>query len=474
MRIILLTAILFLCAPALTAQSSRKSENYFETVVLKPGHQNKVAISDGINFNRERFAVVISSVKSELLFEPVKLKLSSITPFLAVTGGWNDAEQNTNVYIRFSENGIKWDNWKLLKKDEHSEGAQYEQVSQLLFEDKKYTFYQLRIETNLLGKGEIVADLLFNFFSPGDEVTPAAATPPPPPQLFTDDATACTCALPSFITRAGWNCPQAPWSPSTTAVTHLIVHHSAGANTSSDWGAVVLSIWNAHRNPPNNYSDIGYNWLIAPNGVLYEGRYLSPTNDIQGAHFCGTNGNTMGVCMMGTYTSQTITPEARNTLIKVLAWKACQLNIDVTGISLHANSGLTINHISGHRQGCATECPGTLLYNDLPGIRTAVKAYQDNGCTLTPVINIEGLEEFSISPNPTNKNLLLKLKLNTAKEVYYRIINAEGKLIFTSAKQKLSGVTVTEITSLQNQPAGNYILQVWLNGQTVSKHVVKQ
>jgi N-acetylmuramoyl-L-alanine amidase len=275
-----------------------------------------------------------------------------------------------------------------------------------------------------------------------------------------------------------WGCTQT-WAPSTTTVSHLIVHHAAGTNTATDWGAVVLAIWNFHTTPAANggsgFSDIGYNWLIAPNGVLYEGRYRSSTDDIQGAHFCGTNGNTMGVCMLGNYTSQTITAEARNTLIKVLAWKACEKDIDVIATSFHAGSGQTINNISGHRQGvCATECPGNTFFPDLPGIRTAVKNYQDNGCTLTSVININGLEDFSVLPNPVTKNAFLKLKLNTAKQVQYRLLGTDGKILYSSAKQLISGSVNIEIKELQNQPPGNYLLQVFFNDAVVTKKLVKQ
>ncbi len=203
----------------------------------------------------------------------------------------------------------------------------------------------------------------------------------------TENTQACPCSQPSFITRTQWNCPQGQGLVSgvgtSSNVSHLIVHHSAGANTATDWNAVVLSVWNYHTGT-NGWSDVGYNWLVAPNGQLYEGRGSnSQTQNVTGAHFCGTNANTMGVCMLGTYTSVDITAAARGTLAKILAWKACQQNIPVTGTAFHASSGLTLNRISGHRDGCATDCPGTTFYNTLPTLRLAV---QDtiNACGTPP------------------------------------------------------------------------------------------
>ncbi|MFN7929681.1 MAG: hypothetical protein U0Y68_17395 [Blastocatellia bacterium] len=50
---------------------------------------------------------------------------------------------------------------------------------------------------------------------------------------------------------------------------HLLVHHTANANTATDWAAVVRAIWSFHIFT-NGWSDIGYNYLIDPN-VIYEG-----------------------------------------------------------------------------------------------------------------------------------------------------------------------------------------------------------
>jgi len=60
------------------------------------------------------------------------------------------------------------------------------------------------------------------------------------------------------------------------SITHIFVHHSDGSNSSSDWKKVVLAIWKKHRsNIPgwgSDFDDIGYNYLIDPNGAIYEGR----------------------------------------------------------------------------------------------------------------------------------------------------------------------------------------------------------
>jgi hypothetical protein len=218
----------------------------------------------------------------------------------------------------------------------------------------------------------------------GGEVAPLA--------LFSETPIAAALAKPAVISRTDWGCPDGQgsrWTPQYTTVTHLIVHHSATANSSSDWAATVRSIWNFHaltNNGGRGWGDIGYNYLIDPNGVIYEGR--AGGDNAIGAHFSCQNGGTMGVCMLGTFTSVSPTTNALNSLKRILAWKAEQRSLDPTNTSYHAGSHLTLPIISGHRHGnpayptytcTTTSCPGDNLYNQLVALRAEVDRYIDNG-----------------------------------------------------------------------------------------------
>ncbi len=187
-------------------------------------------------------------------------------------------------------------------------------------------------------------------------------------------------AAPQVVTRAEWGCtPQTcpvKDAPIYTTVTHLIVHHTDGANAAADWPAVVRSIWVLHVQG-NGWNDIGYNYLIDPNGVLYEGR--AGGDGVVGAHFSGVNSGTMGVALLGTYVDQTPPERMRATLADMLAWQAEKWSLDPAGESLHASSGLLLNVVSGHRDAglspkatSTTECPGNTAYTLLPALRDAV------------------------------------------------------------------------------------------------------
>lgn len=188
-----------------------------------------------------------------------------------------------------------------------------------------------------------------------------------------------TGSAPPIISRPAWGCggecnPQQ--QPVYAPVTHLVVHHSAGTNTASDWAAVIRSIWVLHVRG-NGWNDIGYNYLIDPNGVIYEGR--AGGDGVIGAHFSGVNTATMGVCMVGTYSETPPKPAAVTSLRQLLAWQAEKWKLDASGQTVHAASGLTLNVISGHRDAGlsprasgTTECPGNALYVYLPALRREV------------------------------------------------------------------------------------------------------
>jgi hypothetical protein len=123
--------------------------------------------------------------------------------------------------------------------------------------------------------------------------------------------------------------------------------------------------------------DIGYNYLIDPNGIIYEGR--AGGDNVIGAHFSCQNGGTMGVCMLGSFTNVPPTTAALTSLKRILAWKADQRGIDPLASVYHSGTRLTLPTICGHRDGNAstntcttTTCPGGALYALLPDIRNDV------------------------------------------------------------------------------------------------------
>ncbi|MDC9724231.1 MAG: N-acetylmuramoyl-L-alanine amidase [Urechidicola sp.] len=189
------------------------------------------------------------------------------------------------------------------------------------------------------------------------------------------------CPQPAYEGRLDWcpdgSCPKSN-SPSAINPTHIVVHHSAGQTTSSDFAAVVRSYWDLHVNT-NGWADIGYNWLIDPNGMVYEGR----GDRVRGAHSPCMNAVATGICFIGNYDTYTPSANGLSTLEDFIAWDATDKNIDVEASSYASSLGAVIDNVSGHKDGytynttsCTnTACPGTNLHSLLPSIRSNVAAY---------------------------------------------------------------------------------------------------
>ena len=351
-KIIYLPLFLFFCTAAFSQTDMQRA-----AVKFKPHQLNKAQIQmpDGTTV-----------FKSSALGE---VPLKAAEPFLAYSISWQaDSWDENNTFEVLFYDGNEQSKPIRISPDSHFEKIDGKYLSQLYYAGKNAAKFHL----NYTGSAEIKW-VEVHFFSPGKtEKTPELTIPP------LGDKTACPCPQPDFLDRLGWcptgDCPKI--NPVVTFPTHLIIHHSAGTNTANDWAAVVRSIWNFHVHD-RGWDDIGYNWLVDPNGVLYEGR----GDNIRGAHYCGKNTGTMGTCVLGDFTNIAPTSTAVGKLAKLLAWKSCDAGLDPLGSGWHNASNASVMHLSGHRDGCATECPGNMFYPSIPGIRETVQNMLVNECS---------------------------------------------------------------------------------------------
>lgn len=327
---------------------------------------------------------VTASGKERLV--TLTVPLAQAEPFLAVGFVWSQTAGHTQLKLRGSIDGVTWSEWLKLAHDADGTNETGGQVSNLALLPAQTRFIQCHSEST----DAPLSNLRVIFISPGatsrgmreqiQSKTQAQVMSQQPSTKY---------PKPPVVTRTEWGCPDGQITThgtlSYTTVTHLIVHHTATGNTvaNNDWAAVMRSIWNFHIFS-NGWADVGYNYLIDPNGVIYEGR--AGGDNVLGAHFSGVNGGTMGVSMIGTFTDVTPSEKALNSLRRILAWKADQRGIDPAGKARHAASGLELNNISGHRDGPgSTECPGNALYPLLPSLRTSVKELLNNATVLANV-----------------------------------------------------------------------------------------
>jgi hypothetical protein len=288
------------------------------------------------------------------------------------------ADGGAALAVRSSGNGVDWSDWMPVTVDEHLT----DRASGLFFgnliqfeEEARFIQYSLRMEKRSEAPSLVLQAVTFAFIDPG-------RTPAP---LLEDLKSA---PEPAVLSRTQWGCPDGQvsplWSPAYTTVTHLIVHHTATTNSAVDWPAQVRSIWAYHTNT-RGWGDIGYNYLIDPTGVIYEGR--AGGDNVIGAHFSCQNSHTQGIALLGDYSSTAPTAQALHSLEALLAWIASREGVDPLAVSFHTGTQLSLHNISGHRDGnpspyvCTddTACPGDSLYGMLPGIRSAVASLLSGG-----------------------------------------------------------------------------------------------
>lgn len=211
-------------------------------------------------------------------------------------------------------------------------------------------------------------------------------------------ATAQT-AVPAIIPRSGWSADESirfdplgeeRWGHAYFPLQKLIVHHTAGGNNDPNPAATVRAIYHYHA-VSQDWGDIGYQYLVDAAGRIYEGRQsrdywngATPTADdgtglvVEGGHTFGHNPGTMGVALLGNFTSVYPTVAARNSLVRLLAWAAASHGIDPRVASTYVNpvTGRTRNtpNVGAHREYVSTGCPGGALYSLMPSIRGSVGA----------------------------------------------------------------------------------------------------
>ncbi|MEA2508700.1 MAG: hypothetical protein QOG21_782 [Actinomycetota bacterium] len=196
---------------------------------------------------------------------------------------------------------------------------------------------------------------------------------------------------PHVVTRAEWGADESIKRTTGGCERHffpvqqLFVHHTAGTNFDPHPKATMRAIYYFHTKV-RGWCDIGYNFVIGPDGTVYEGRWArnySPwethTSEsrsglgVMGAHVRGFNAGSIGISLMGNF-SQIRPPAAmRTSLAALLAWEADRHHLKPLQWHTYRSpdSGVRrrLPYVAGHRDAGSTDCPGSYLYADLPAIR---------------------------------------------------------------------------------------------------------
>ena len=228
--------------------------------------------------------------------------------------------------------------------------------------------------------------------SPAWATQPAAVSAAPAAAPALAPAATSANGLPVAVTtRAEWgaNASYMSWDPEYARAGHVVVHHTAGTNSYSagQSASIVRGIYYYHA-VVLDWGDIGYNFLVDKFGTVFEGRsgsVAAPAGRMSiGAHARGVNTGTMGISMMGDYSTVSPSDAQLSSVGKMAGWFLKRAGIsDVTGwAGLHvwtteryqAGSTISMPRILGHRDVGYTTCPGNVGYSKLGAIRAIAKA----------------------------------------------------------------------------------------------------
>ncbi len=130
-------------------------------------------------------------------------------------------------------------------------------------------------------------------------------------------------------------------------ITEVILHTSA---TSSTWhiGKTVEEMRDEIRewHLDNGWRDIGYHYVVAPDGSVAMGRALN----VRGAHVGGHNNGTVGICM--------IPVNDHNGITRFEDYFTEEQRESVVGLVSAIGEVTRLSKVTGHNDYANKECPG--------------------------------------------------------------------------------------------------------------------
>lgn len=297
------------------------------------------------------------------------LKYKNTSPFVMLSGYTDDISFNDAVYYRLKLDN-SWNSWNTFPRPHEGNDLDRFVLGEIFIE---HAFEGIQFKTDNPTETKFIFRLFFPDFT--KNIMAGKINKKENKRVFRN------CIQPTYLGRNDWcpagDCPKSA-SPSTINPTHIVIHHSAGQTSSSDYAAVVRAYWDFHVNS-RGWSDIGYNWLVDPNGVLYEGR----GDRIRGAHSPCMNAVATGICFIGDYESFQPSEAGLKTLNDFIAWDTTDKEIDIMTNSYVSGLGI-MDHLTGHKDGkinfpssncSSTLCPGNNLHSRINTIKSNVAMY---------------------------------------------------------------------------------------------------
>lgn len=277
------------------------------------------------------------------------------------------------------------------------------------------------------------------------------------------------CEKPNTISTSQWRqgLPDPKPGRVTTEINHCIIHHSAGNTSDTNYTNIIRNIYLFHTES-NGWDDIGYNYVVAGNGQIYNGRDPQGAGDednIQGAHFCAKNSGTMGICLLGNYDVDIPSTSLIQSVEKLLTWKLYKEHLSAKDSSIHPQNGSKyLATIGQHKDGCTTLCPGKNTTTLITDIRSNVQDKLDKCANIVSVSKPLNSHYLKIYPNPSEGRFFV-MSQDKANLTHYELISSKGKSFGRVSLVKNGMIRL-------NAAAGLYTLALWSNNSLIFREKI--
>jgi hypothetical protein len=206
-------------------------------------------------------------------------------------------------------------------------------------------------------------------------------------------------------TRAEWGARPYNGTPDYgSSIKLAVVHHSDSPNTytPADVPSILRSIQAFHMDA-NGWADIGYNFVVDKFGGIWEARAGGMDKPVIGAHAKGFNTNSVGVMVIGDYTSAQPSAAALESVSNVVGWKMSLSGNDPSGRVDFTSGGadkyaagvvVNLPRVVGHQDVNFTSCPGS-IEGYLGQIRTRAQEWKNWYAAIAKPIG--SIDQLSVS-----------------------------------------------------------------------------
>ncbi|KKW14416.1 MAG: N-acetylmuramoyl-L-alanine amidase family 2 [Parcubacteria group bacterium GW2011_GWC2_49_9] len=401
---------------------------------------------------------ISSSLSNTEVVQPQYVRSSVLYaefPFIGIGMSWDgELPESYKVSIRARAKDGGWGEWMDVSPQidfpdgwTAADGKNYAQP--IFFPESDAWQYSLwTLEDEHLPR---IEDITFRYFDSREERTTKANIGDWLRSLISG-ASAVTPIGVDVVSRAEWGANESLgqtssggpiWEPEYAQPAKIIIHHTAGSDGGNDPKSIVRGIYYWHT-VSLGWGDIGYNYLIDKNGVIYEGR--EGGDGVVGGHAyneakdIGYNRGSIGIAVLGQYESGVPTAAAIDALTRLSASLGVRFGLEPDGNGFFVDE--TLPNVFGHKEVDNTLCPGENLGSNVDTIRSeaqklfeAAGGYAQSTNTLKASFVRQSVQPVKI-PSGSQKQLWVEFK-NTGTVTWRSYAQPAFKIVSANVSSNL-------------------------------------